>query len=262
MNEPDSAARRIPFGSIRFAVDWHMATVAEIHDETSTARSLRLKIADWPGQLAGQHVDIRVTAADGYQASREYSIASGASTDPDALVEVSIEELADGELSPYLVRGAEVGDQLEVRGPVGGYFVWRDDQTEPVQLIAGGSGVVPLMSMLRTHAAAGHPTPMRLLYSVRAPQFVFYMDELMTLAENSNDAVMLDYAYTREAPNGWARSVGRLTREEVIALTLPPSANPTTYICGPNSFVENIAMWMVDLGHPAERVRTERFGGA
>ncbi|UFS58053.1 ferredoxin reductase [Subtercola endophyticus] len=243
-------------------VDWHMARVAEIHEETATARSLRLKIDEWPGQLSGQHLDIRVTAPDGYQASREYSIASGASTDGDALVEVSVEELPDGELSPYLVRGVEVGDMLEVRGPVGGYFVWRPEQPEPVQLIAGGSGVVPLMSMLRTHAAAGHPTPMRLLYSVRAPQFVFYMDEFMQLAEQSNDSVMLDYAYTREAPEGWARSVGRLTRDEVIKLTLPPEQNPITYICGPNSFVENIAMWMVDLGHPAERVRTERFGGA
>src|SRR6195952_1858263 len=242
-------------------VEWHKATVAEIYDETATARSLRLKIEQWPGQLSGQHLDIRVTAPDGYQASREYSIASGASTDADALVEVSIEELADGELSPYLVRGVEVGDMLEVRGPVGGYFVWRPEQPEPVQLIAGGSGVVPLMSMLRTHAAAGHPTPMRLLYSVRAPQFVFYMDELMKLAEDSNDTVMLDYAYTREAPNGWARSVGRLTRDEVVELSLPPSANPITYICGPNSFVESIAMWLVELGHPADRVRTERFGG-
>ncbi|MCU1482478.1 MAG: oxidoreductase [Subtercola sp.] len=243
-------------------VDWHMARVAEIHEETATARSLRLKIDEWPGQLSGQHIDIRVTAPDGYQASREYSIASGASTSPDALVEVSVEELPDGELSPYLVRGVEVGDMLEVRGPVGGYFVWRPEQPEPVQLIAGGSGVVPLMSMLRTHAAAGHPTPMRLLYSVRAPQFVFYMDELMQLAQQSNDSVMLDYAYTREAPEGWARSVGRLTRDEVVELTLPPSQNPITYICGPNSFVENIAMWLVELGHPAERVRTERFGGA
>ncbi|MEF2975585.1 ferredoxin reductase [Subtercola sp. YIM 133946] len=243
-------------------VEWHKATVAEIHDETATARSLRLKIDDWPGQLSGQHLDIRVTAPDGYQASREYSIASGASTDPDALVEVSIEELADGELSPYLVRGVEVGDMLEVRGPVGGYFVWRPEQTDPVQLIAGGSGVVPLMSMLRTHAAAGHPTPMRLLYSVRAPEFVFYMHELMQLAQNSNDSVMLDYAYTRQTPDGWPRSAGRLTRDEVVQLTLPPEQNPMTYICGPNSFVENIAMWMVDLGHPAERVRTERFGGA
>src|ERR1700712_3822881 len=232
-----------------------MATVAEVHDETATARSLRLKIDDWPGQLSGQHLDIRVTAPDGYQASREYSIASGASADPDALVEVSVEELPEGELSPYRVRGVDVGDMLEVRGPVGGYFVWPPEQPEPVQLIAGGSGVVPLMSMLRTHAAAGHPTPMRLLYSVRAPQFVFYMDELMQLAERSTDNVMLDYAYTREAPNGWARSVGRLTRDDVIELTLPPEQNPITYIRGPNSFVESIAMWLVELGHPADRVR-------
>src|SRR6195952_2401466 len=218
-------------------VEWHKATVAEIYDETATARSLRLKIEQWPGQLSGQHLDIRVTAPDGYQASREYSIASGASTDADALVEVSIEELADGELSPYLVRGVEVGDHLEVRGPVGGYFVWKPEQTEPVQLIAGGSGVVPLMSMLRTHAGAGHPTPMRLLYSVRGPQFVFYMNELQRIAAESQTSVMVDYAYTRQAPEGSDRSVGRLTLDEVKMLTIPAEQKPITYVCGPNSFV-------------------------
>ncbi|CAN5263905.1 ferredoxin reductase [soil metagenome] len=244
-------------------VDWHRATVEGIHDETATARTLSLRIDDWPGQLSGQHLDLRVTAPDGYQASREYSIASGASTDdPGALVEVSVEELAEGEVSPYLVRGIEVGDRIEVRGPVGGYFVWRREQPEPIQLIAGGSGVVPLMSMLRTHAAAGHPTPMRLLYSVRGPQFVFYADELRRLAADSPGEVRIDYAFTRQAPEGTDRSVGRLVRTEVESLTVPVERSPTTYVCGPNSFVEQMAGWLVDLGHPAERVRTERFGGA
>ncbi|QWT24354.1 ferredoxin reductase [Subtercola sp. PAMC28395] len=242
-------------------VEWHRATVEAIHDETATARTLALRVEDWPGQLSGQHLDLRVTAPDGYQASREYSIASGASTDPDVLVEISIEELDDGEVSPYLVRGIEVGDMIEVRGPVGGYFVWKPEQPEPIQLIAGGSGVVPLMSMLRTHAGAGHPTPMRLLYSVRAPEFVFYTEELQRLADESGAHVLIDYAFTRQAPLGADRSVGRLSRTEVEMLTVGPELGPTTYVCGPNGFVEQIAGWLVELGHPAARVRTERFGG-
>ncbi|WP_233189136.1 oxidoreductase [Subtercola sp. Z020] len=181
---------------------------------------------------------------------------------PGANVEFSIEELADGEVSPYLVRGLEIGDHLEIRGPVGGYFVWKATQPEPVQLIAGGSGVVPLMSMLRTHAAAGHPTPMKLLYSVRGPQFAFYTDELRRIADTSMGAASVDYAFTRSAPEGSDRSVGRLMREELEMLALPVSSSPTIYLCGPNSFVEGISQWLLELGHPASRILTERFGGA
>lgn len=252
--------------------EWQAARLVAAHDETATARTLVFDIPGWPGHLAGQHLDIRVTAPDGYTASREYSIASGevdapppdlpAMPDSGVNVELSVEELDDGEVSPYLVRGLEVGDHVEVRGPVGGYFVWQPSQTEPVQLIAGGSGVVPLMSMLRTHAAAGHPSPMRLLYSVRGPQFAFYAEELQRIAAASGGAVTVDSVYTRTAPVGSDRSVGRLTLEELSMLALPASASPTTYLCGPNSFVEGVSQWLLALGHPAERILTERFGGA
>ncbi|RFA08031.1 oxidoreductase [Subtercola boreus] len=249
--------------------EWQPAQLVAAHDETATARSLVFDIPGWPGHLAGQHVDVRVTAPDGYTASREYSIASGeVDAAPSGLgasgvnVELSVEELDDGEVSPYLVRGLDIGDHLEIRGPVGGYFVWTAAQTEPVQLIAGGSGVVPLMSMLRTHAAAGHPSPMRLLYSVRGPQFAFYTDELRRLVDSSKGSLTVDYAFTREAPSGADRSIGRLMRDELEMLTVPVASSPTTYLCGPNSFVEGISGWLVELGHPASRILTERFGGA
>jgi ferredoxin-NADP reductase len=205
--------------------------------------------------LAGQHVDIRLTAPDGYQAVRSYSVAG---TSPEGELEITVEELPDGEVSPYLVRDVGVGDQLEVRGPVGGWFVWRPEETAPVQLIGGGSGVVPLMAMVRAHQATGHRAPIRLLYSVRSPESIFFRDELDALA-SSSETFQLRYVYTRKAPEG--TPVGRLDAETVEASVLNNGSDPSVYICGATGFVEAVSGWLVDLGHAPERIKTERYGG-
>lgn len=210
-----------------------------------------------PPTLAGQHVDIRLTAPDGYTAQRSYSLASAAGAD---VLEVTIERMPDGEVSPYLVDYAGVGDSIEVRGPIGQWFVWRPEQTEPVQLIAGGSGVVPLMSMLRTHSAAGSAAPFRLLYSVRMPASRFYSDELNELSGWGTLAT--SYAYTRSAPEGWPQRAGRLTRASLEAMVFPAAENPSVYVCGPTEFVETVADSLLQLGHEPARVRTERFGSS
>ena len=162
---------------------------------------------DWPGHVAGQHVDVRLTAADGYSAVLLYSIASAPSL--DGRIEITVERLPNGEVSPYLTQEVMVGDELELRGPIGGWFVWRSDQTEPIQLVAGGSGIVPLMAMLRSRRWAGSSAPFRLLYSVREPETVFYCDELRALS-NQGDSVVITYAYTRATPKDWPRPAGRI----------------------------------------------------
>lgn len=234
---------------------WRVALVANLHDETDTARTLALDVADWPGHLAGQHVDVRLTAPDGYSAVRPYSIASAPGADR---VELTVEIDPDGEVSPHLVRDVSVGEELEIRGPLGGWFVWRPGQTEPVQLIAGGSGIVPLMSMLRSRAAADSPGPFRLLYSVRRPEAVLYGDDLVAAGEL--DGVDVALAYTRAAPSGWPDPVGRVTGARLAASTWSPAERPTTYICGPTAFVETVADLLLAAGHEASRIRTERFG--
>ena len=161
---------------------WHIGTVVALHDETATARTITLTVPDWPGHLAGQHVDVRLTAADGYTAVRSYSIASAPTS--EGRVEITVERLPDGEVSPYLTQEVAVGERLELRGPIGGWFVWHAGQTEPIQLIAGGSGIVPLMAMIRSRATAGSAAPFRLLYSVREPAAVLYGDELRALSDH------------------------------------------------------------------------------
>ena len=232
-------------------VTWRVATVVGDVAETATARTLRLQVADWPGHLAGQHVDIRLTAEDGYTATRSYSIASASAGDE---VEVTVEELPDGEVSPYLVRDLAVGDPVELRGPVGGWFVWRPSQLEPVQLIAGGSGIVPLMAMLRARSQAGGHAPVRLLYSVRAPDAVFYRGEL----ERWRDETTL--VYTRVAPPVSSRLVGRVDARLVMEACWPASRAPTCYVCGPTGFVEAVSDLLTAAGHDPARIRTERFG--
>lgn len=234
---------------------WRVALVAERHDESDTARTLALDVADWPGHLAGQHVDVRLTAPDGYTAVRPYSIASASGA---SRVELTVEIDPDGEVSPYLAREVSVGEELEIRGPLGGWFVWRPAQTEPVQLIAGGSGVVPLMSMLRSRAASASTAPFRLLCSVRRPEAVLYADELLTVG--ALDGVDVAYAYTRAAPAGWPDPVGRVDAGRLAAATWPPAQRPTMYICGPTAFVETVADLLLAAGHEASRIRTERFG--
>lgn len=237
---------------------WRVADVVAARFETPTARTLRLRIPGLHGHLAGQHVDVRLTAPDGYQAVRSYSIASAL---PDDELELTVEELADGEVSPYLVRGVMVGDQVEVRGPVGGWFVWRPGELTPIQLIAGGSGVVPLMAMARAHAAAASAAPFRLLYSVRSPEAVYYRDELATLAQDAAAPLSVDYVYTRSTPPDWPVPAGRLTAEALAMGAPTVDASPTFYLCGATAFVETVSGWLVDAGHDPARIRTERYGG-
>jgi ferredoxin-NADP reductase len=235
-------------------MSWRPATVASVRPESPAARTVVLQVPGWPGHQAGQHVDIRLTADDGYTASRSYSIASVADGE---LVEVTVERLDDGEVSPYLVDVVAPGDRLEVRGPVGGWFVWRPEQAEPVLLVGGGSGVVPLMSIVRRHVASGSSAPLRLVYSLRDPDAALYRDELARLAA---DGLSLTYVYTRRTPDGWPRPPGRLDAGLLAASAFPPVESPTSYVCGPTGFVETVADLLVDAGHDPRCVRTERFG--
>lgn len=236
---------------------WHAATVAEVRPETASARRIILEVPTWPGNDAGSHLDIRLTAPDGYQAQRSYSVASSGS---GTQIVLAVDELPDGEVSPFLVRDLRVGDQLEVHGPLGAYFIWRpptasDAAPAPVQLIAGGSGVVPLFAMLSAHTAGADATEFRLLYSVRTPGDVFFRDEL--------DATMsVDYVYTRETPDGWETPAGRITKAALAASTFAPDRTPHIYVCGPTAFVEVVADWLIELGHDTASIRTERFGGS
>lgn len=238
---------------------WRVGTVVEVRPETSSARRIILEIPDWPGNDAGQHLDVRLSAPDGYQAQRSYSIASAGA---GSRVELAVDELPDGEVSPFLVEDLQLGDQLEVHGPLGGYFVWMPQSVtqdpRPVQLIAGGSGVVPFLAMVRAHAATNDPTPFRLLYAVREPGDVFYRQELIQLAESG---LRLDFVYSRTTPNDWPVPAGRITKETLAGFAIPASDNPRVYLCGSTGFVELLAGWLIELGHAAADIRTERFGG-
>jgi ferredoxin-NADP reductase len=238
-------------------VTWRTATVVGLHDETVTARTLALAVRDWPGHVAGQHVDVRLTAADGYSAVRSYSIASAPSL--DGRIEITVERLPDGEVSPYLTQQVMVGDELEVRGPSGRWFVWAPEQVGQIQLVAGGSGIVPLMAMLRSRASAGSTAPFRLLYSVREPGALFYRDELHALS-SQGDSAIVTYAYTRATPQHWPRPAGRIDAELIAKSMWPSNLRPTSYVCGPTSFVELATDLLIAVGHDRERIRTERFG--
>ncbi|TCC21274.1 ferredoxin reductase [Kribbella sindirgiensis] len=242
--------------AIRRRLMWQVATVADVRRETETARTIVLDVPDWPGHLAGQHLDVRLTAEDGYRASRSYSIASAWSVSSSNTIELTVEQVPGGEVSPYLVEVLKAGDPLEIRGPVGGWFVWKPEQEGPVQLIGGGSGVVPLRAMLRAHADAG-TTPVRLLYSVRRPESVIYVSDLKDLA--ASDDVDVRLVYTREAPAGEPR-VGRIDADLIEQYVFKPEDGATTYVCGPTPFVETVADLLVAAGHDPARVRTERFG--
>ena len=236
---------------------WCVGKVVALRDETTSARTIALKVSDWPGHVAGQHVDVRLTAPDGYSAVRSYSIAS--TPNSETCVEITIERLPDGEVSPYLTQELAVGDQLELRGPIGGWFVWRTQQSEHVQLIAGGSGIVPLMAMIRSRASAGSTAPFRLLYSVREPGAVLYRDELQAVSDRDH-SVNFTYAYTRATPKCWPRPPGRIDTALIANKTWPSNLGPTCYICGPTPFVETAASLLSASGHASERIRTERFG--
>jgi ferredoxin-NADP reductase len=234
-------------------LSWRVATLAGYRDETPTARTLVLEVPDWPGHLAGQHVDVRLTAEDGYSAQRSYSLAGPADGDR---VELTVQRLPDGEVSPYLTEVFSVGDPVEVRGPVGGWFVWRPAATEPVLLVAGGSGLVPLMAMLRARRAAGSRVPFRLIYSVRSPADALYAGELRL----PQPGVDVSYVYTRETPEEWRTPPRRISVADVNSGGWPPDFAPTCFVCGPTGFVEAVADMLVALGHDPGRVKTERFG--
>ena len=235
---------------------WRVATVAAVRDETPTARTLVLDVPGWPGHLAGQHVDVRLTAEDGYSTQRSYSIASA----PDGeRLELTVQRIADGEVSPYLTEVLAPGDPLELRGPIGGYFVWRPEDASPVLLVAGGSGIAPLMAMARFRIASGSPAPMRLVYSTRAPDTLLYSDELRKLA-TLEQGLRVDLVYTRQGPAGWTGPVGRLDASRLASLAWPPSDAPASFVCGPTGFVESVANLLVAQGHDPRRVKTERFG--
>jgi len=236
---------------------WWVGTVVALRDETATARTIALEVQDWPGHLAGQHVDVRLTAPDGYSAVRSYSIA--AAPNSERRVEITVERLPDGEVSPYLTQRVGVGDRLELRGPLGGWFVWRPEQNEPIQLVAGGSGIVPLMAMIRSRRSTDGASPFRLLYSVREPGAAYYRGEL-DAPPGEVSPLTVTYAFTRAAPKGWAGRLGRIDAALVARATWPSKLGPTCYVCGPTSFVESAAGLLVAAGNHPERLRTERFG--
>jgi ferredoxin-NADP reductase len=239
--------------AIRRRLSWQRAEVLALHRETRRAWRLSLRPPDWPGHLPGQHVDVRLTAADGYTAQRSYSIAS-APEQPG--IELVVERLDDGEVSPYLTEVLRTGDLLELRGPIGGHFIWPTATTGPVQLIAGGSGVVPFLSMLGHHRATGSTVRVRLLYSART------IDDIIGRAELQHppDAVEVTVTLTRGAPAGWTGLTGRVDPTLLTAHTVPPAQAPQLLVCGPTSFVETVAGALIDLGHDPTRVKTERFG--
>ena len=242
--------------AVRGRLSWQTATVGSVSDETPKVRTLRLEVPDWPGHRAGQHVDVRLTADDGYQAERAYSIAAA----PGEPLAITVERLDNGEVSPYLTQDAQPGDQLEVRGPIGGYFVWEPGFGGPLLLAAGGSGVVPLRAMLRERSRSGSSVPVRLLYSSRSWEDVIYRTEL----EFPADGVTVFHTLTRSQPPSWSGYARRVDRQMLAEVAWPavpsPSGGPLAYVCGPTSFVESVATSLVGLGYPAERIRTERFG--
>jgi len=232
---------------------WLAAEVQGGDPETPRVKTLELDVPGWPGHIAGQHLDVRLTAEDGYQAERSYSIAS-APGDPLAL---TVERLDDGEVSPYLVDEARQGDSFEVRGPIGGYFVWEPGDPSPVLLVAGSSGVVPLMSMARNRAREGSSSPMRLLYSSRTLEDVIYRDELEALSGNGFEVV---HTLTREQPPGWTGYSRRIDDELLRDVAWPVEDEPKVFVCGSTRFVDAAADGLVRLGYDPRWIRTERFG--
>ena len=237
-------------------LNWTLGEVVELIDETPRVRSIVLDVPEWPGHLPGQHVDIRLTAADGYQAQRSYSIASAPENDR---VMLTVEGLPDGEVSPYLVDELRPGDKLELRGPIGGYFAWEARLGGPLFLVAGGSGIVPLMSMIRHRAVTESSVPSRLLNSSRTRQDIIFREELEHLAARA-DGLDVFHTLTRKQPDGWDGYARRVDAQLLAETAWPPASMPLTYVCGPTSFVETVANALVLLGHEARRVKTERFG--
>lgn len=246
----------MPDATPRGRLTWQVATVVERIDETARTRSLVLEVPDWPGHLPGQHVDVRLTAEDGYRAQRSYSIAAPAD---GGRVTITVERIADGEVSPYLVDELRVGDGLELRGPIGGYFVWHPGDGRPLLLAAGGSGLVPLMAMLRARVAAGSRIPVHLLLSARSADEIIYRRELETI-EREQDGIAIVRTLTRSQPPDWTGHRRRVDRDMLAEVAWPPAQRPWCFACGPTGFVETVASGLVELGHAPKDVLTERFG--
>ena len=238
--------------AVRGRLTWQTTTVSSVRAETASVRTILLNVPDWPGHRAGQHLDVRLTAEDGYQAERSYSIASA----PNEPLAITVERLADGEVSPYLTQEVRAGDQMEVRGPIGGYFVWESGMGGPLLLAAGGSGVVPLRSILRYRIMVGSSVPVRLLYSSRSWADVIYRDELSRPAPG----VEVIHTLTRSHPDGWTGYTRRVDAAMLAEVAFRAAEGALAYVCGPTNFVEAVAAGLVGLGYPAGRVKTERFG--
>jgi ferredoxin-NADP reductase len=238
------------------ALEWQIATVRAVRPETPEVKTLTLALPDWTPHRPGQHYDVRLTAADGYSAQRSYSVAS----EPERTgeIDITVERIADGEVSPFLDDTVVVGDRFEVRGPIGGYFVWDRSVGGPLLLVAGGSGVVPLMAMLRHRAAAGITDPARLLYSARTYEQIIYGEELETLAKKNGLAV--EYTLTRGQPEGWKGYTRRIDDAMLKEVSEPLGRQALAYVCGPTALVEVAADGLERVGLPADRIRTERFG--
>ena len=235
---------------------WRLADVVEVATETPRTKSLVLEVPDWEGHKAGQHVDVRLTAEDGYQAQRSYSIASAPE---DERLVLTVDRLDDGEVSPYLTEVLMAGDKLELRGPIGGYFTWEEGDGGPLFLVGGGSGVVPLMAMIRHRAAVGSEVPVRLLYSSRSYEEIIYRKELENLATRDGSLEVI-HTLTRSRPEGWSGYDRRIDAEMLSEVGWLPEESPLSFVCGPTPLVEAVGSALVGLGHDPARVKTERFG--
>jgi ferredoxin-NADP reductase len=235
---------------------WRLAEVVEVLPETPRTKSLVLEVPGWEGHKAGQHVDVRLTAEDGYQAQRSYSIAS---SPEDGRLTLTVDRIEDGEVSPYLTDVLMRGDKLELRGPIGGYFAWEATDGGPLFLVGGGSGVVPLMAMIRHRAAVGSDVPTRLLYSSRSYEEIIYREELENLAARDGSLEVIQ-TLTRSRPEGWSGYARRIDAEMLREVAWSPDENPLAFVCGPTPLVEGVADALVSLGHGPARVKTERFG--
>jgi ferredoxin-NADP reductase len=241
-------------------IKWQFGTVVEIRQETRGVKSLILDVPHWTAHLAGQRVDVRLTAEDGYQAQRSYSIAS---PPEDKRLMLTVERIEDGEVSPYLIDELSVGDQLELRGPIGGYFVWdaNDPRSDgaPLFLVAGGSGIAPLMAMIRHRANAAQKVPTRLLYSSRSFEDIIYREELDHFTRN-DPSLRVIHALTRRQPENWTGYSRRIDRSMLAETGFPAAENPLIFVCGSTALVETVATYLLELGYEPERIRTERFG--
>jgi ferredoxin-NADP reductase len=241
---------------VQARLGWRRAELVGRRDESPTAVTLVLGVPGWPGHLAGQHVDVRLTADDGYSTQRSYSLAA---PDHGARIELTVQVVADGEVSPFLARDLASGDAVELRGPIGGWFVWRPGQPQRVLLLGGGSGVVPLMAMVRARHESGSTAPMHLVYSVRTPDDVFYAEELRERADQ-DDGLRVTVVHTRVTPSDSRRAAHRLDAADLAELVWPAAGDVLTFVCGPTAFVDTVADALVAQGYDEGTIRTERYG--